>query len=198
MLTWRWFTLGLVVCLAAWGCEAPTAIVSSAPPGTNLPRKLPDSEKTPAEALGEQVSASRPSANTSKSEATSKAGASLAAAPPTAKGETKTTASGVKYETLKEGTGAEAKPGQTVSVHYTGTLEDGKKFDSSRDRFEPYSFTIGESQVIQGWHEGVAGMKVGEQRKLTIPASAGYGAQGKPPIPPNATLIFNIELLKVK
>jgi FKBP-type peptidyl-prolyl cis-trans isomerase len=197
MLTWRWFTLGLVVCLAAWGCEAPTAIVSSAPPGTNLPRKLPDSEKTPAEALGEQVSTSRPGSNTSKTEAT-KVDASVVPAPPTSKGETKTTPAGVKYETLKEGTGAEAKPGQTVSVHYTGTLEDGKKFDSSRDRGEPFGFTIGVSQVIRGWHEGVPGMKVGERRKLTIPASAGYGATSQGSIPPNSTLIFDIELLGVK
>jgi FKBP-type peptidyl-prolyl cis-trans isomerase len=124
----------------------------------------------------------------------------VAAAPPTKPGETKTTESGLKYETLKEGKGAEAKKKQTVSVHYTGTLTDGKKFDSSRDRGEPFAFVLGDGEVIKGWDEGVAGMRVGERRKLTIPPSLGYGARGTPggPIPPNATLIFDVELLDAK
>ncbi|WP_406700985.1 FKBP-type peptidyl-prolyl cis-trans isomerase [Singulisphaera sp. Ch08] len=194
MLTWRWFTLG-IVCLAACGCEPPAAIVSSAPPGTDPLRKLPDSEKEkPAEALGEQVA---PSRSTAKPEAKPKA-ATAAAALPTVKGETKTTSAGVTYETLTEGTGPEAKSGQTVSVHYTGTLENGNKFDSSRDRGEPFSFTLGREEVIRGWDEGIPGMKVGERRKLTIPASAAYGSQDKGSIPPNSTLIFDVELLGIK
>lgn len=195
MLTWRWFTLG-IVCLAACGCEPPSAIVSSAPPGTDRLRKLPDEEKNaPAEALGEQATASRAAA---KGDAKPKEAAEIPPALPTAKGETKTTASGVKYETLKEGTGAEAKSGQKVSVHYTGTLENGNKFDSSRDRGEPFSFTIGQKEVIKGWDEGIPGMKVGERRKLTIPASAGYGDQAQAAIPPNSTLIFDVELVGIK
>jgi FKBP-type peptidyl-prolyl cis-trans isomerase len=110
-----------------------------------------------------------------------------------------TTKSGLRYEDLKEGTGAEAKKGDTVEVHYTGWLTNGKKFDSSHDRKEPFSFKIGVDRVIQGWHEGVAGMKVSGKRKLMIPPELGYGAQGYPPvIPANAELVFEIELLKIK
>ncbi len=105
---------------------------------------------------------------------------------------------GMKVEILKEGTGEEAKNGDTVSVHYTGTLEDGTKFDSSQDRGTPFSFILGAGRVIKGWDLGVAGMKVGEQRKLTIPSNLGYGAQGAGEvIPPNATLIFEVELLGI-
>jgi FKBP-type peptidyl-prolyl cis-trans isomerase FkpA len=104
------------------------------------------------------------------------------------------------------GTGAEAVAGRTVTVHYTGWLYDGSrpdrkgtKFDSSRDRNEPFSFSLGGGQVITGWDEGVAGMRVGGQRTLTIPSSMGYGAQGAGGvIPPNATLLFDVELLDVK
>ena len=111
-----------------------------------------------------------------------------------------TTKSGLKYEDLKEGTGAEAKKGDTVEVHYTGWLTNGKKFDSSKDRNEPFSFKLGAGMVIKGWDEGVAGMKVGGKRKLMIPPELGYGARGAGggAIPPNATLIFEIELLKIK
>src|SRR3954452_12862330 len=99
---------------------------------------------------------------------------------------------------LRAGTGPEAKAGDTVTVHYTGTLDDGTKFDSSRDRGQPFNFPLGAGRVIKGWDVGVAGMKVGVQRKLTIPAEEGYGSRGAGgAIPPNATLHFDVELLKV-
>jgi peptidylprolyl isomerase len=110
-----------------------------------------------------------------------------------------TTASGLKYVEIVEGAGDLPKTGQTVSVHYTGTLESGKKFDSSRDRNQAFEFQIGEGQVIKGWDEGLSTMKVGGRRKLIIPAELGYGARGAGSvIPPNATLVFDVELLKIK
>jgi len=106
-----------------------------------------------------------------------------------------------KLETKDEtvGTGVEAKTGDTVSVHYTGTLMNGKKFDSSRDKNQPFEFQLGKGNVIKGWDQGVVGMKVGGKRKLTIPSALGYGERGSPPnIPPNAGLKFDVELLEVK
>ena len=108
------------------------------------------------------------------------------------------TASGLRYQDVAVGQGDEATPGRTAVVHYTGWLPDGKKFDSSRDRGEPFSFSLGAGQVIAGWDQGVAGMKVGGRRKLVIPPDLGYGSQGAPPvIPPGATLVFDVELLDV-
>jgi peptidylprolyl isomerase len=110
-----------------------------------------------------------------------------------------TTPSGLKYNDDKVGEGASPSQGQRVSVHYTGWLTDGTKFDSSRDRGQPFQFTIGRGEVIKGWDEGVASMKVGGKRKLTIPPELGYGARGAGGvIPPNATLVFDVELLDVK
>jgi FKBP-type peptidyl-prolyl cis-trans isomerase len=104
----------------------------------------------------------------------------------------------LKIEDLKVGAGAEAVAGKPVTVHYVGTLTTGAKFDSSRDRGEGFEFTLGAGDVIKGWDEGVAGMKVGGLRKLTIPPELGYGARGFPPvIPANSTLIFEVELLEV-
>ena len=109
-----------------------------------------------------------------------------------------TTASGLVYEELIVGDGDEAAAGHHVTVHYTGWLTDGKKFDSSKDRNDPFVFGLGQGQVIKGWDEGVAGMKVGGKRKLTIPPQLGYGARGAGGvIPPNATLVFEVELLAV-
>jgi peptidylprolyl isomerase len=109
------------------------------------------------------------------------------------------TPSGLQYEDSAAGEGAAAKAGDTVEVHYTGTLKDGTKFDSSLDRGRPFAFKLGAGQVIKGWDEGVAGMKVGGRRKLVIPAALGYGARGAAGvIPPNADLTFDVELLKIK
>lgn len=105
----------------------------------------------------------------------------------------------LSMEDLKVGTGTEAKAGKTVSVHYVGTLTSGKKFDSSRDRGSPFEFKLGAGQVIKGWDEGVAGMKIGGLRKLTVPPELGYGKGGFPPvIPPDSTLVFEVELLGVR
>ena len=110
-----------------------------------------------------------------------------------------TTASGLKYTDLVVGTGPSPRPGQTAVVHYTGTLTNGTKFDSSLDRGQPYEFPLGRGRVIKGWDEGVATMKVGGRRRLVVPPALGYGARGNPPsIPPNATLLFDVELLDVK
>jgi peptidylprolyl isomerase len=110
-----------------------------------------------------------------------------------------TTRSGLKYTDVVVGTGPSPRPGQTAVVHYTGTLTDGTKFDSSVDKGQPYSFPLGMGSVIKGWDEGVATMKVGGKRHLVVPPALGYGAAGRPPaIPGGATLLFDIELLDVK
>jgi FKBP-type peptidyl-prolyl cis-trans isomerase FkpA len=109
-----------------------------------------------------------------------------------------TTESGLQYEDITVGDGAEAKAGNNVTVHYTGWLTDGQKFDSSKDRNSPFQFSLGAGMVIRGWDEGVQGMKIGGVRRLTIPAALGYGARGAGGvIPPNATLVFEVELLGV-
>lgn len=110
-----------------------------------------------------------------------------------------TTQSGLQYDDLATGSGNAARSGQFVTVHYTGWLSDGTKFDSSLDRGDPFSFALGQGQVIAGWDEGVEGMKIGGKRKLTIPPELGYGQWGAGGvIPPNATLVFEVELLGVE
>ncbi|MDR9403234.1 MAG: FKBP-type peptidyl-prolyl cis-trans isomerase [Halothece sp. Uz-M2-17] len=114
------------------------------------------------------------------------------------KEDVKTTESGLRYVDIEEGDGATPQEGQTVVVHYTGSLADGTKFDSSRDRDRPFSFKLGEGQVIKGWEEGISTMQVGGRRQLIIPPELGYGQRGAGGvIPPNATLIFDVELLKI-
>ncbi len=118
--------------------------------------------------------------------------------PPSVSGDTVTTESGLQYIVIQSGTGAEAEAGRMVRVHYTGWLQDGSKFDSSVDRGEPFEFPLGRGSVIRGWDEGVALMRVGDKRRFIIPPELAYGARGYPgAIPPNATLVFDVELLGV-
>ena len=124
--------------------------------------------------------------------------ASSPASPTKVNGQPTTTASGLQYWDIVVGTGATAVPGKPVSVHYTGWLTSGEKFDSSLDRGKPFVFSLGDGQVIKGWDEGVAGMKAGGKRQLRIPSALGYGDSGAGGvIPPKATLIFDVELLEV-
>lgn len=119
--------------------------------------------------------------------------------PPPIKAPMQKAANGLQYQDTVVGNGAQPKAGQVITVHYTGWLTDGTKFDSSVDRGQPFNFTIGRHQVIPGWDEGVITMKVGGKRRLTIPPDLAYGARGAPPaIPPNATLVFDVELLGIK
>lgn len=109
-----------------------------------------------------------------------------------------TTSSGLQYEEIQVGTGETAEAGMVVSAHYTGTFPDGNVFDSSVPRGEPFEFTLGTGQVIKGWDEGIQGMKVGGKRKLVVPPELGYGQSGIGPIPPNATLHFDVELIGIR
>jgi FKBP-type peptidyl-prolyl cis-trans isomerase len=173
--------------LATCGCEDPP-LVTAVPPGVPS-RSIADiKEKEEPQAIGEAGSTG-PAAEVKATVP------DIPPALPTAKGEVKTTASGVKYETLKEGHGAVVKAGQRVTVHYVGKLDDGREFDSSRRRDKPAEFLIGIGKVIKGWDEAVPGMKIGEVRKLDVPAAAGYGALGNQAIPPNADLHFEIEMI---
>ncbi len=131
---------------------------------------------------------------------TPRATPSLGAVPtvPPGTGAVQATSSGLQFQDIVVGDGAQPQSGQTVVVNYTGWLDNGTKFDSSLDRNQPFSFTLGQSQVIKGWDEGVATMKVGGKRRLIIPAALGYGAQANGKIPANSRLTFDIELLQVK
>lgn len=134
-----------------------------------------------------------------KKSAPPKAAAKTPAGPTKVSGKPVTTSTGLEYWEIKKGTGALAQAGKKVSVQYTGWLTDGKEFDSSLDVGDPIQFELGTGQVIKGWDEGIAGMKVGGKRQLRIPAALGYGARGfGSSIPPNATLIFDVELVGVK
>jgi peptidylprolyl isomerase len=156
----------------------------TAPPAANA-------DVTPVVAMTSGKPAASPSSKTPTKKKKSE--------PSTNAPEPTTTASGLKYVETKVGAGATPQKGQTVEVHYTGTLENGKKFDSSRDRNQTFKFQIGEGQVIKGWDEGLSTMKVGGRRLLTIPAELGYGSRGAGGvIPPNAVLLFDVELIGVK
>ena len=186
---------GALVGMVLGGCGDPSDIVPVAPPGAFVPRVSPDTD--PAQALGE----SAPSVNAPKAGSDDAKLTAMKLAPSTGKGETKTTAGGVKYETVKEGTGPELKPGQKAAIHYVGKLEDGTEFDSTRSKQppKPMEVSIGVTSLIKGWDEGIPGMKVGEVRKLTIPPEMGYGKQGfGDTIPAGATLIFEVELVEIK
>lgn len=188
-MTKRNWVLG-VLGLSIWGC-GPPQIVQTVPPGTELHRAVREGDE--GDALGEQGAHGEIQAPTAHAESESSS-----PAPPTKLGEPRKLANGLQYQTLAPGEGPEARTGQVVSVHYDGTLSNGSKFDSSRDRGQPFSFQIGAGNVIQGWDIGVAGMRVGERRKLIIPPSLGYGEVPKPKIPANSTLVFEIELLGIK
>ena len=123
---------------------------------------------------------------------------SMPEGPPEVSGDTVQTDSGLQYIVIEEGGGASPQPGQMARVHYTGWLTDGTKFDSSVDRGEPFSFPVGAGRVIPGWDEGVALMKVGGKRRFIIPSDLAYGPGGSGPIPPGATLIFDVELLGIE
>ena len=125
-------------------------------------------------------------------------GGDMTDGPPPVSGETVTTDSGLQYIDVEEGTGETPQPGQTVVVHYTGWLTDGTKFDSSLDRGTPFNFVLGAEQVIAGWDEGLATMKVGGERRLIIPPELAYGEVERGAIPANSTLIFDVELLEVQ
>ncbi len=180
----RW--LALVTLLSVLGCQQNTKSTT----GENA-----TAAPAAASATSDSNAPSNPSSSTSGSTSPPSAPASE---PAPAAAQEVTMPNGLKVQDLVVGTGAVAEPGMTVSVHYTGWLTDGTKFDSSVDRGQPYQFTLGRGDVIRGWDEGVKGMRVGGKRKLTIPSDLGYGAQGRPPvIPPNATLVFDVELLGV-
>ncbi len=157
---------------------------------------VPMASSAPTAANGELAATVVADANTNTSASSS--GAPVAPAQVSDSAYT-TTPDGLKYADLQPGSGAAAEAGKTVTVNYTGWLTDGTKFDSSFDHGQPFSFPLGAGQVIKGWDEGVAGMKVGGKRQLVIPPELGYGAQGAgSAIPPNATLVFDVELLDVK
>jgi FKBP-type peptidyl-prolyl cis-trans isomerase len=181
---------GIVGLPALSGCDGPGEFIPTAPPGAIATRTDPAPEG--AQALGE-MAAPELAATTSPD-----GSKGSEPADPTAKGETKTTKGGVKYETLKEGTGPALKAGQAAMFRYTGTLENGEVFDTTRTTNEPRKFRIGVDPLIKGWEEAVPGMKVGETRRMVIPPELGYKETGKvPDIPANATLIFEIELVEI-
>ena len=187
---------GALVGLALGGCGDPTDLVPVTPPGAYIPKVSPDTD--PAQAVGETAPSATSASSATKTATDDGKLAAMKLAPSTAKGETKTTAGGVKYETIKEGTGPELKPGQKAAIHYTGKLENGTEFDSSRSR-APFEVAIGVNPLIKGWEEAIPGMKVGEIRKLTIPPEMGYGKAGQgAKIPGDATLLFEVELLEIK
>ena len=177
----RWLALATLVAVA--GCQESKSGGAS-----------------PASSSGSGASTTTTGTTSGTTSSTSSGGMSAGATAeaPAAASQEVTTSSGLRYQDLVVGTGPEATAGRTVTVHYTGWLTNGTKVDSSVDRGRPYPFTLGAEEVIRGWDEGVAGMKVGGKRKLTIPPDLAYGPGGRPPvIPANSTLVFEVELLGV-
>lgn len=181
-----------------------TTATATAPAATVPPDTVGASPGQPGSADTDQTPASSGMGSPSPAGMESPAAGSETASPgasaggPPPAGEQKELTRGIKYTEMKAGSGTAAEKGKTVSVHYTGWLTTGEKFDSSVDRGEPFEFRLGAGEVIPGWDEGVQGMKVGEKRRLEIPPDQAYGPQGVGPIPPNSTLIFEVELLEVK
>ena len=180
---------GVLGCMLI-GCDTPPDIQPIAPPGAPVLRKDPAAE--PPQALGEMPTSTKTPAEPGKE-------SPPPPAPPTAKGETKTTPAGVKYETLKEGAGPELKAGQVGAFLYVGKLQDGTVFDTNRKAdAQPFKVDPTSGMVIKGWAQALPGMKVGELRKLTIPPDQGYGTRGfGDKIPPGATLTFEVELTSI-
>lgn len=174
------------------GCDKPA---EKADADTATEKAATPAEETPASYDAQPATPESAPVATPAADATAPADAATSA--PQAATE-QTLPSGTRYTDLIVGTGNEAQAGNVVSVHYTGTLEDGTKFDSSRDRNQPFDFPLGGGQVIKGWDEGVAGMKVGGRRSLVIPADQAYGNRQMGPIPPNSTLLFEVDLLAIK
>jgi FKBP-type peptidyl-prolyl cis-trans isomerase len=182
-----WLIAGSLI-VSVVGCNEPQEVVPVAPPGFEIVRKPPAGEVA-AQAIGET------GGDLKSTPKPTEVRTNTANSPPTPIGQSTTTASGLVYETLKEGTGPTVVSGQAVTMSYTGKLTDGTVFDSSNS----FPITIGVGRFIGGWEEGVPGMKVGERRKLTIPPNLGYKEKGSPPkIPGNATLVFEVELLDAK
>jgi FKBP-type peptidyl-prolyl cis-trans isomerase FkpA len=188
-----WF-LALLVCGLAVGCSQPEKPADSSTSESSTSAASGDAAKPesgPESIDGKAVAGPPKPPETPKGPGPSRGPEVAEMGPKTVK-----TKSGLQYEDLIVGTGSEAKNGKTVSVHYTGWLTDGTKFDSSLDRGEPFQITL-PGQVIPGWNEGIPGMKVGGKRKLLIPPALGYGASENGPIPANSTLVFEVELLQV-
>lgn len=186
----HWMTPVLCVLFLAAGCKAAPGEPEKAPEAKKAVIKADEPAKKAPEAKKAVKPAEKPIAEPA---------AEAAREAPKAEAKRVKTDTGLEYEIIKEGTGAAPKAGQTVVVHYTGWLTDGKKFDSSVDRGQPFKFTLGAGRVIRGWDQGLALMKVGDKRKLIIPPELGYGARGAGgAIPPNATLIFEVELLGIE
>jgi FKBP-type peptidyl-prolyl cis-trans isomerase len=177
--------------LLTTGCGEPPQIMPVVPSGMEVVDQPPPQKEGEAPvALGETASAQVKALQKQTADAAAKA------AKPFDIEDFKK--QGLKVEVLAEGKGDGAKSGQSITVHYTGTLENGNKFDSSRDKNQPFTLVLGAGQVIKGWDAGLQGMKVGERRKLTIPAALGYGSSGQGSIPANSTLIFDVEMLEIK